>query len=99
MINRIYDENEEDDGYHHPQNSMSMMMDSYDHGNITEDNVNRSYQEVDMVRRGKMLPKRNLNRNHHQLFFARDQSTDSFFDGVGEIPYSRPNFMEPSYMT
>ena len=64
MINRIYDENDEDDGY--PHNNMSMMMDSYDHGNVTEDNVNRSYQEVDMVRRGSKLPKRNMNRNHHQ---------------------------------
>jgi hypothetical protein len=65
MINRIYDENDEDDGYPN-HNNMSMMMDSYDHGNVTEDNVNRSYQEVDMVRRGNKLPKRNMNRNHHQ---------------------------------
>jgi hypothetical protein len=64
MVNRIYDENGEDDTYHYPHNNMSMMMlDTYDHGNITEDNVNRSYQDVDIVRRG--VPKRKLNRNHH----------------------------------
>ena len=68
MVNRIYDESagEEDGGYHTVNNNISMMMDSYDHGAMTEDNVNRSYNEVDLIRRGSMMPKKNLNRNHHQ---------------------------------
>ena len=48
MINRIYDE-EEDDSYPR-HNNMSMMMDSYEHGAMTEDNINRSYQDIDLRR-------------------------------------------------